>query len=134
MGVDLQNTIVYYGKLFHQCAVARGLIPPARRRAKRRSARTWVAHFIDDPVAVLAEKVRSVIGSEIPIRTVSTDDHRSYHVPSKKLKEELDFSAKHSIQGAVLNLNRGFEEGNIHDPMEGIRYYNIMTMQALDLK
>ncbi|MCK4967241.1 SDR family oxidoreductase, partial [bacterium] len=81
----------------------------------------------------IASMVQSVIGPDISIKTVPTDDNRSYHVSSKKIKEELGFASKHTIEEAVFALKKAFEEGKIPDPMNNIRYYNIKTMQALNL-
>jgi len=82
----------------------------------------------------LAEMVRKIIGPELPIKVTPTDDIRSYHVSSKKIREELGFEARHTIEEAVSDLKRAFEAGQIPDPMEDIRYYNIKTMQAIGLK
>jgi nucleoside-diphosphate-sugar epimerase len=82
----------------------------------------------------IAEMVRKVIGKHIDIKVSSTDDNRSYHVSSKKIKEELGFIPKHTIEEAIFDLKKSFEEGKIPDPMNDIRYYNIKTMQAIKLK
>ncbi len=81
----------------------------------------------------IAEMVRKNVGSHIPITTVTTEDNRSYHVSSKKIREELDFVPKHTIEEAVVDLVKAFENGKIPDPLENIRYYNIKTMQAINL-
>jgi nucleoside-diphosphate-sugar epimerase len=82
----------------------------------------------------IAKKVQTVIGNQIQIKTVPIDDNRSYHVSSKKIKEELGFLPKHTIEEAVLHLKNAFDKGLIPNPMTDIRYYNIKTMQALNLK
>jgi len=82
----------------------------------------------------IAKMVQSVISNEIPIKVVQTDDIRSYQVSSKKIKEQLNFSPKHSIEETILDLKRAFNKGLIPDPFENIKYYNIKTMQAIKLK
>ena len=82
----------------------------------------------------LAEIVKSVLKNDISIPTTPTNDKRSYHVSSEKIKKELDFEPKHSIEEAVLGLKKAFDEGKVQNPMEDIKYYNIKTMQALNLK
>jgi len=82
----------------------------------------------------IAEIVRKSINPKIPIEITQTDDTRSYHVSSRKIKEELGFEAKHSIEEAVLDLKEGFNAGRIPNSMTDIRYYNIKTMQAINLK
>lgn len=85
-------------------------------------------------VKEIAEMVRKTINPGLPIKTTPTDDNRSYQVSSKKVKEELGYVPKHTIEEAILDLKKAFEEGKIPDPMNGIRYYNIKTMQATNLK
>ena len=53
--------------------------------------------------------------------------------PSYELDPDLGFEAKHTIKDAVLDLKKAFDEGNIPDPMDDIRYYNIKTMQTIKL-
>ncbi|MDP2922723.1 MAG: SDR family oxidoreductase [Candidatus Omnitrophota bacterium] len=85
-------------------------------------------------VMELAEKVRKVIGKDIPIEVATTSDNRSYQVCSEKIKKELGFSAKHSVEEAIQDLQDAFKEGRIPNPMEDIRYYNIRTMKAINLR
>ncbi|MCP4351305.1 MAG: SDR family oxidoreductase [Desulfobacterales bacterium] len=82
----------------------------------------------------IAEMVRDTLGSDISIETTPSDDNRSYHVCSEKIKQELGFEARHTIQEAVLDLKKAFDDGKLSDPMDDIRYYNIKTMQAVNLK
>ena len=85
-------------------------------------------------VSEIAEIVRNTLDENIPILTTPTNDNRSYHVSSKKIKEELGFEAKHTLQEAILDLKSAFSSGKIHNPMDNIKYYNIKTMEAIDLK
>ena len=85
-------------------------------------------------VSKIALIVKETLGGNIPIITTPTDDNRSYHVSSKRIKEELGFKARHTIEEAILNLKNAFDSGNIPNPLDDIRYYNIKTMQSLNLK
>ncbi|MBN1848833.1 MAG: NAD-dependent epimerase/dehydratase family protein [Deltaproteobacteria bacterium] len=85
-------------------------------------------------VIEIAEKVNKALGGCIPIIKTPTDDNRSYHVCSEKIKRELGFEAKHTIEEAILDLKEAFYSGRLPDPMNDIRYYNIKTMQHLGLK
>lgn len=85
-------------------------------------------------VIEIAEMVRRVVGQDVTIVTTPTDDNRSYHVSSEKIKRELEFAAHHSIEDAVRDLVAAFNAGKIPNPMGDIRYYNIKTMLARKLK
>ena len=85
-------------------------------------------------VRELAEKVNRSLGGRIPIITTPSNDNRSYHVSSRRIKEELGFEARHTVEDAILDLKAAFEAGKIPNPMSDIRYYNIKTMQKINLK
>lgn len=82
----------------------------------------------------IAEMVRSVVGKGVEIVATPTDDHRSYHISSEKINRELGFEPKHTIEDAIRDLCDAFEAGRIPNPMDDIRYYNVRTMKALQLK
>ncbi len=85
-------------------------------------------------VREIAEMVKNTLGGDIPIETIPTDDNRSYHVSSQKIQKELGFAPRHTITEAILDLKDAFEHGKIPNSMTDIRYYNIKTMQAINLK
>lgn len=84
-------------------------------------------------IMAIAEIVRSVVGDDVDIVTTSTNDLRSYHISSDKIRRELGFVPQHTITDAVRNLLDAFREGKIPDPMTNSRYYNIKRMQELQL-
>jgi len=96
--------------------------------------KVYNAGYENYAVRDIAEIVRQALGGAITVEVTPTNDNRSYHVCSEKIKQELGFIATHSVQDAVLDLKRAFERGKIPDPMNNIRYYNIKTMQNMKLK
>lgn len=69
----------------------------------------------------------------IEIVVEPTNDNRSYHISSEKIQRELGFKPRHTIAGAVRDLKKAFESGKIPNAMTDNRYYNIKTMQAVNL-
>jgi len=96
--------------------------------------KVWNAGYENFKVKDIARIVQKSIGGDIPIITVATDDNRSYHVSSKKIHKDIGFLAQHSVEEAVCDLKKSFVAGKIPNPLEDIRYFNIKTMQAIDLK
>jgi nucleoside-diphosphate-sugar epimerase len=90
--------------------------------------------FDNFTVSEIANKVRTVVGEDIEIVTTPTDDNRSYHVSSAKIKKELGFVAAHSVEDAIRDLVASFQAGKIPNAMTNSRYYNIKTMQELKLR
>ncbi len=93
------------------------------------------AGYENKKVSELADIVKKVVADRsLRIVTRHTDDSRSYHISSEKIKRELGFSPHYTIRQAVADLKEAFLSGKIPDPLTDIRYYNIKTMQALRLK
>ncbi len=84
-------------------------------------------------VMQIAEMVRDTLGSNVEIVVTPSNDLRSYHVNSDKIKNELGFVPQHTIQEAILDLRGAFDKGLVPDSMTDIRYYNIKLMQAVSL-
>lgn len=85
-------------------------------------------------VVDLANIVREVVGEQVEMDFQPTNDPRSYHVSSEKIRRELGFVPKRSIGDAVRDLVSAFRQGKLPNAMEDSRYYNIKTMQTIDLK
>lgn len=84
-------------------------------------------------VGEIAQIVQNTLGGHIPIVTTPSNDNRSYHVSSKKIREELGFEAKHTIEEAILDLKAAFESGKIPESLDNEMYFNIKRMQSLNL-
>lgn len=78
----------------------------------------------------IAEMARNEIGPDVAIVTTPTDDHRSYHISSEKIRRELGWEPKHTVQDAIRDLAAAFKAGLVPNAMTDPRYYNIKTMQA----
>jgi len=92
------------------------------------------AGYENHKVIEIADIICNVVGQGVEIVTTPTDDHRSYHVSSEKIKRELGFVPQHAIEEAVQDLVNAFDAGKIPDSMTGIRYYNIKIMQTIKLQ
>ena len=102
--------------------------------AQRVHKKIYNAGYQNFKVREIAEIVRTTLGNNIEIAATPTNDNRSYHVSSRKIMDELGFEARHTIEEAVLDLKAAFDGGLIPNPMTDIRYYNIKTMQAINLR
>ncbi len=96
--------------------------------------RIWNAGYENHTVMQLAETVKDVVGGPIALEVVPTDDNRSYHVSSEKIRREFGFVPKRTIGEAVGDLNAAFKDGRLVDAMNDPRYYNIRVMQDARLK
>lgn len=86
-------------------------------------------HSIND----IARMVKKVVGKDVDIKVEPTNDNRSYRVSSEKIKRELGFSAKRTIEDAVTSLTEAFAAGKIPNSFDDDLYFNIKRMQNLKL-
>lgn len=91
------------------------------------------AGYENQRVRDLADAVKRVVG-EVEVNVLPTDDHRSYHVSSEKIKKALGFNPDRTIEMAVQGLVQAFNAGKLPNSMDDPKYYNIKTMQAAQLK
>jgi nucleoside-diphosphate-sugar epimerase len=91
-------------------------------------------------VAEIAKMVKKIVELEIPekkpitIITSSSNDLRSYHVSSNKIKEKLGFIPQRSVEDAVLDLCKAFKKGLIPNSLSDDQYTNVKVVKKLELK
>jgi nucleoside-diphosphate-sugar epimerase len=86
-------------------------------------------------VLQIGQMVEAIVGKKRAVELVvePTNDNRSYHVSSEKIAKQLGFSPKFTVENAIADLVSAFEDGQLPNAMEDIRYVNIKTMQAVTL-
>jgi len=94
----------------------------------------WNAGYDNLKVREIADMVRTKVGNDVDIVVTPTDDHRSYHVSSKKIRQELGFVPRYTVEDAIADLKRAFDGGKVPDAMTDDRYYNIKRMQAYRMR
>jgi nucleoside-diphosphate-sugar epimerase len=100
----------------------------------RIDGRVLNAGYENHAVEEIAEIVRSVLGPDIEIDKTPTDDMRSYQISSERIRRELGFVPRRTIEDAVRDLVTAFEAGKVSEPMDNSRYYNVRRMQELELR
>ena len=100
---------------------------------KKIAGKVFNAGYENQTVKEIAEAVQSVVGEDVKLITTPTDDNRSYHISSKKIKEELGFEATHTIRDAAQDLCNAFNRGLLPDSLDNEMYFNINRMQNLRL-
>lgn len=100
---------------------------------ERIAGKIWNAGYDNFTITEIAGMVRNVIGDHVRIVTTPTDDLRSYHVSSEKIKRDIGFVASHSLEDAVRDLKKAFDAGAIPDSLIDDRYFNVKRMQRIHL-
>ena len=97
------------------------------------AGQTFNAGFENQKVKDLAEIVKEVIGQDVRMVTLPTEDNRSYHISSKKIYDELGFKATRTIRDAVIDIKNAFDQGKLPNSLNDERYFNIKRMQSFNL-
>ena len=82
----------------------------------------------------LANEVKSVVGDDIKVVKVPSNDNRSYHISSSKIHDLLGFKNNFTIIDAIKDLKLAFENKKIINSFEDINFFNIKKMQNIKLK
>ena len=90
--------------------------------------------FKNQSVNELASDVKQVIGDDVKIINTKSDDNRSYHVSSEKIKKILGFETKYSVKDAVLDLKNAFEKKLLTNTFNDELFFNIKRMNNINLK
>ena len=91
-------------------------------------------------IAEIADEVANIVSDfkglnkPIEIETLPSNDPRSYHVNSDKIKRVLGFSPKRTVNDAVKDLCEAFKAGHLPDSMNDTKYFNVQRMKELGVK
>lgn len=86
----------------------------------------------------LAELVKNIFdkryNKSIPIVRTESNDNRSYHINSDKIKSELGFKPSYSISDAINSLFDAFDNNLVPNSFDDDIYFNVKRMQNLNVK
>jgi nucleoside-diphosphate-sugar epimerase len=91
--------------------------------------------FQNRSVEDIARLVRETLDDPaIELEYTPSDDNRSYHVNSDKVKRVLGFETRHTIEDAIRDLAAAYRRGLIQDPLTNPLYSNIKRMREVEAK
>lgn len=85
----------------------------------------------------LAHVVRKVVMDEFPdkrevtIERTESNDNRSYHINSEKIKRDLNFSPIFGVEDAIRDLCEAFKNGKVSNSFDDDIFFNIRTMKKI---
>ncbi len=92
------------------------------------------AGYENHTVNELGKIVKENIGDDVKLELIESNDNRSYHISSSKIKKILGFETEKNITDAVLDLKLAFEKGLLPNSLNDDKYFNIKTMKKINLK
>ena len=85
----------------------------------------------------IAQVVKKTVEAEfpeienIPVIKTKSNDNRSYHINSDKIKDVLGFKASRTIEDAIKELCEKFKNNEFDNSLENDIYFNIKRMKNL---
>jgi nucleoside-diphosphate-sugar epimerase len=98
------------------------------------------AAYQNHTISELAEMVKKIVEQEMPekvpikIITTTSNDLRSYHVSSRKIKEKLGYIPRRSVEDAIRDLCNAFKAGKLPNSMTDDRYVNVKVAKKKGIK
>ena len=90
--------------------------------------------FQNMSIQEIAAVVKGVVEEEFPekapieIVTTQSDDNRSYHINSDKIKNVLGFEPSLSVEDAVRGLCEAFKNGKVPNSFDDDVYFNVKRL------
>ena len=78
--------------------------------------------------------VEKKLKKKISLQIVKSNDNRSYHINSDKIKDKIKFKPKYSIDYAVNELCDEFKKNKIKNVFKNNVYYNVKTLMKINAK
>jgi nucleoside-diphosphate-sugar epimerase len=101
------------------------------------AGRIYNAGYQNNSVTDIATIVRDVVAAQMPERgkvemiTTPSDDPRSYRMNCDRIKKELGFVPKYTIENGARDLVKAFKAGKLPNSMTDNRYFNIKRMKEI---
>jgi nucleoside-diphosphate-sugar epimerase len=99
--------------------------------------RTFNCGFQNLSIMEIATLVKNAVEREFPdkapidIAVTASDDKRSYHINSDKIRRELGFTPRRTVEDAVRDLCHAFRDELLPNSFADESYYNVKTLQSL---
>lgn len=93
--------------------------------------------FENHSIAALARMAKKLVQEEMPERgeieivTTPSNDNRSYHVNSDKIRRVIGFVPTRTVEDAMRDLTRAFRNHLLPNSFDLDWYYNVRTMKAI---
>ncbi len=91
-------------------------------------------------IAEIANIVKKVVEKEFPhkkeieIIKTESDDNRSYHINSDKIKNVLGFEPRFTIEDAIIDLCKAFKNNLIKNSFTDENFFNVKKIKSLNIK
>lgn len=88
-------------------------------------------------IAAIADLVKRTVERDYPdlapiaVERTESNDKRSYHINSEKIRRVLGYTPKRTVEDAVRDVARAIVDGRLPDSMESDVYFNVRRLKTL---
>jgi nucleoside-diphosphate-sugar epimerase len=94
---------------------------------------TFNVGFDNMAVLDIAKIIKKELNENIEIELKKSDDNRSYHISSDKIRSKLGFVPQYTVIEAIRDIIQAFKEEKYINSLDNEIYFNIKRMQSLNL-
>tara|TARA_B100000965_G_scaffold163343_1_gene136099 strand:+ start:7249 stop:8244 length:996 start_codon:yes stop_codon:yes gene_type:complete len=88
-------------------------------------------YTVRDLAKIVSNTIKKENNNDIEIIFEKSDDNRSYHINSDKIKEALDFKPKRSIEDAIIELTKAMQDGLLPNSFDDDIYFNVKRLKSI---
>ena len=139
-----RNTITIFGgsqlrpnlHILDYCRAVKRLIDADKKIVKNQIFNIgYQNHSINELATIVRNTVQSSYkNKEIQLKNIKSNDIRSYHINSDKIKRKLNFYPKYTISHAVKELINEFKKNKIKNSLSDNIYFNVKRMRKINAK
>ena len=105
-----------------------------RARSELVKGQIFNVGFENHKVIELGKLVNDIFLNELRVEQLETNDNRSYHISSEKIKKTLGFKPNFTISDAIKDLKYAFQNNLLKNSLKNPLYFNIEQLKKINLK
>ena len=138
LGINKKKITVFGGEQLrpniHIKDMIRAYLTTLEKESALINGKIFNVGYDNQKVIELANIVKKYINNDIEIIKTETNDNRSYHISSDKIKKELGFKNMYNTADAVKDINNAFKLNLFNDSLNNEIYFNVKMMKKIHLQ
>ena len=138
LGINKKKITVFGGEQLrpniHIKDMIRAYLTTLEKESALINGKIFNVGYDNQKVIELANIVKKYINNDIEIIKTGTNDNRSYHISSDKIKKELGFKNMYNTADAVKDIKNAFKLNLFNDSLNNEIYFNVKMMKKIHLQ
>ena len=138
LGINKKKITVFGGEQLrpniHIKDMIRAYVTTLEKESALINGKIFNVGYDNQKVIELANIVKKYINNDIEIIKTETNDNRSYHISSDKIKKELGFKNMYNTADAVKDIKNAFKLNLFNNSLHNEIYFNVKMMKKIHLQ